>query len=464
MSSTLAFMIAFSALVGLILVRVPVGFSLLVSGALGLFLVRGASFAGSSLATGLYGAVSSYSLLLVPMFLLMSMFVVQAKIADDVFSVASRTLGRIRGGLGLATVAASAGFAAVTGSSVATVATVGRVAIERMRAYGYAGHFATGIVAAGGTLGVLIPPSIILVMYGIITGESIGMLLAAGIVPGIVSALLYGFVVVVWSKRYMEEAHGSVARGHGDPRLTRVPAQHEGRLLDRPKPILSGEQDHTTRKEMRAVLKIAILIGIVLGGVYGGQFTVTESGGVAAFVALLIALMARREGLRFGVIREAVRSTTAASGMIFLLLIGGAVFSTFMVAARIPQQLAAALASLDYPGWVIITLILLAMVPLGMFLDSLSILLIVVPLVFPTVIELGYSGIWFGIMVVKMIEFGMITPPLGLNVYVASGLTPDISIEQTFRGIIPFAVTDAVTVVLFFALPGLVLFLPGMIS
>lgn len=463
MSSTLAFLIAFGALLGLILVRVPVGFSLLVSGALGLFLVRGASFAGSSLATGLYGAVSSYSLLLVPMFLLMSMFVVQAKIADDVFSIASRTLGRIRGGLGLATVAASAGFAAVTGSSVATVATVGRVAIERMRAYGYAGHFATGIVAAGGTLGVLIPPSIILVMYGIITGESIGMLLAAGIVPGVVSALLYGFVVVVWSKRYLE-APESVASDHGSSMGAQGPAQHEGRLLDSPKPIVSDDRGHVTRKELLAVVKIAILIGIVLGGVYGGQVTVTESGGVAAFVALLIALLARREGLRFGALREAVRSTTAASGMIFLLLIGGAVFSTFMVAARIPQQLAAALASLDYPGWMIITLILLAMVPLGMFLDSLSILLIVVPLVFPTVIELGYSGIWFGIMVVKMIEFGMITPPLGLNVYVASGLTPDISIEQTFRGIIPFAVTDAVTVVLFFAVPGLVLYLPGMIS
>lgn len=447
MTATVAFALVAGLLLVLILMRVPVGFALLTSGTLGIMLVRGADFAGSSLATGLYGAVASYSLLLIPMFLLMSMFVVQARIADDLFSVGSRTLGRFRGGLGLATVAGSAGFAAVTGSSVATVATMGRVAIGRMREYGYAGQFATGIVAAGGTLGVLIPPSIILVMYGIITGESIGLLLLAGIIPGLFSAALYGVVVVVLSGRYQTV-----------PTAEPVPASGSSSDAD-----TSEEEVPTSRvREFSSVLKVGLLIGVVLGGIYSGQFTVTESGGVAAFVAMMLALTTLSGRRRFGAVVDGLKSTTETSGMIFLLLVGGATFTTFMVAARIPQQMAEALAALPYPGWIIITVILLAMVPLGMFLDSLSILLIVIPLVFPTVIELGYNGIWFGIMTVKMIEFGMITPPLGLNVYVASGLTPDISIEETFRGIIPFAVADAVTVVIFFAVPALVLFLPDL--
>ena len=439
MGSELILIIVLALLITLIIAETPVGFSLAISGTLGIILLRDWSYAANTLASTPYSAIASYSYILIPMFVLMGMLVLQAGIAQDVYASASRIFRGLPGGLGVATVAACAGFAAVTGSSVATVATIGRLSIDEMRKYGYSGRFAAGIVAAGGTLGVLIPPSLILVVYGILTGESIGRLLIAGIIPGVLSAVLYGGVVI------------SQVRKEITP-----PEELDDADLA---PALSW-------RSASAVLKILILAGIVVGGIYSGYFTATESGAVAAMVALLMLLGSaiRRADIGWTQIRQSLHETTSLSSMVFMLLLGGALFNFFIVSGGYARSFADWLTGFPVHPLVIVGLLLLAMIPLGMLLDGLSILLLTIPIAYPVITDLGFDGIWFGILVVKMIELGLITPPVGINVYVVSGAAPGLTVEESFRGVLPFGMMDVFTTAVLFAFPVLVTWLPGLVE
>ncbi|WP_157965436.1 TRAP transporter large permease [Euzebya rosea] len=443
MDPILVLIVALVLLVALIATEVPVAFSLLTSGAVGLVLLRDAGYAFNTVANTPYSATAVFTLTLIPMFVIMGMLVVQAGIATDVYGFAARTFARMPGGLGLATVAACAGFAAVTGSSAATVATIGRISITEMRRHGYSASFAAGIVGAAGTLGILIPPSVVLIVYGTLSGESVGQLLIAGIVPGVLSAVLYG--VLVMYRQRVEVSPSFVFEGEG----------------------VESSADVSGGQGWAAVAKIAVLFSIVVGGIYSGVFTATESGAVAAFAALVLLVWTawRRPDMSvWGRVRDAIHETTAVTSMIFMLLIGGGVFTFFMASGGYARDFATWIVDLPVSGIAVVIFFLLMMIPLGMVLDGLSIMLITVPLMHPVVVELGYDGVWFAILVVKMIELGLITPPVGINVYVVAGASPDLTVEDAFKGVLWFGAVDAMTIAVLFAFPALVTYLPGLIG
>ncbi len=446
MDPVLVLLLALVLLVALIASEVPVAFSLLTAGAVGLVLLRDAGYAFSTVANTPYSATAVFTLTLIPMFVIMGMLVVQAGIATDVYGFAARTFARLPGGLGLATVAACAGFAAVTGSSAATVATIGRISIAEMRRHGYSASFAAGIVGAAGTLGILIPPSVVLIVYGTLSGESVGELLIAGVIPGVLSAVLYG-LLVMWRQR--------VEVSPVDPDdLVAVEGEEGGEV-----PVAGSGWG--------AVAKIAVLFSIVVGGIYSGVFTATESGAIAAFAALVLLVWTawRRPDMSvWGRVREAIHETTSVTSMIFMLLIGGGVFTFFMASGGYARDFATWIVGLPVNGIAVVIFFLLMMIPLGMVLDGLSIMLITVPLMHPVVVELGYDGVWFAILVVKMIELGLITPPVGINVYVVAGAAPGLTVEDAFKGVLWFGAVDAATIALLFSVPALVTYLPSLIS
>lgn len=440
MSPNLILIISVVVLVTMILSEVPVSFSLLTAGTVGLILLNDQNYTYNTLANDPYATTASFTLILIPMFIVMGMLVVQAGIASDVYGFAARVLGRFPAGLGYATVAACAGFAAVTGSSAATVATVGRISINEMRKHGYSAAFASGIVAASGTLGILIPPSVVLVIYGVLTGESIGDLLLAGFIPGVISAFLYG--IVVWWRAQSQVGPQFVATDLDDVLM----------------PVHSD-----LRSQISSAIKVVVLFVVVVGGIYTGFFTATESGAVAAGVAFLMLLWTglRKRGLgMFRLLAKALEETTEVTSMVFFLLIGGGIFSFFMVSGGYARDFAEWITDLGFNRYMIVILFLLALIPLGMLLDGLSILLITVPLVYPVIIDLGFNGLWFGILMVKMIELSLITPPVGINVYVVVGAAPGLKIEDAFRGIWPFGVMDLITIAVLFAFSPLTTWLP----
>lgn len=430
----------------LIASEVPVAFSLLASGAIGLVLLKTSGYATNTLANQPFANTAAFSLVLIPMFVIMGMFVVSAGIAQDVYGMAARTFRRLPGGLGIATVAACAGFAAVTGSSAATVATIGRISIIEMRQHGYRTSFAAGIVGASGTLGILIPPSLVLVIYGTLTGESIERLLLAGILPGVFTAVMYSVVVLIRARREISPEHIVAADDAG--------LEAGG-----------GSVAVSTRTGLAAFAKIATLFLIVVVGIYSGLFTATESGAIAAFAALLMLVwtsVRRREVRLWPQLKQAFEETTSVSTMIFMLLIGGGVFTFFMVSGGYARDFAQWITALPVSPHLVVAIILLALIPLGMVLDGMSILLITVPLTYPVVTELGFDGIWFGILVVKMIEIGLVTPPVGINCYVVAGAAPGVRAEDAFRGVAPFVAMDVVTTAILFAFPAITLWLPAL--
>lgn len=421
----------------LLVSEVPIAFVLALAGAVGILLTRGFDVTTSAMGNVPFTAVANYSLSIVPMYILVGVFAVFARIAEHVYTVADRLLVRVRGGLGVATIAACAGFAAVTGSSVATAATIGRLAVDEMRQRGYTDTLATGLVAASGTLGILIPPSIILAIYGILTRESIALLLLAGIVPGMISALIYAvYVFIKGTSRAGQEHKAEVARQ---------------RLRDLP---------------WRGVFRVAIIFVLVISGVYTGWFTVTESGALGAFFALIVMLIElRREGIRrvFETVKAAFLEVAAITSMSFFIFIGSSIFTFYLVSSGIPTAFLRWVTQLEANPVLIVAVLLAVLIPLGMALDSLSILVIFVPLTYPVVTALGFDGIWYAILVVKGIELGQITPPVGINAYVVSGVS-GVRPERVFRGIWPFAGLDLATTVLLFAFPIIVLWLPNLVG
>ena len=374
----------------------------------------------------------NYALSVLPMFILIGFIAYHAGLTHALFRAARAWVGWVPGGLAVASVFATAGFAAVSGASTATAAVFSRVAIPHMLEAGYDRRLAAGVVAAGGTLASLIPPSAILVIYAIIVEESVGTLIMAGFVPGVVSALVYAALIIGQCKLNPE--------------------------LGRPIPSPPMKEKIAS---LPGTLPIIAVVAIIFYSMYSGTATPTEAGALGAFVVLVMALV---RGMSWKNLRSALEETARLTVMIFALIWGILIFVRFLGYAGLPQAFAEWIVTLPFPPLIIMIGILLGYAILGMFMDAIGMLLLTLPVVYPAVIALGYDPIWFGIIVVKMCEVCLITPPVGLNCYVVSAVRPDIPLGDVFRGIAPFFVADVVTIGLFLAFPGIILWLPSLIN
>lgn len=495
MDSTLMVVIALAVFLFFLAAEMPVAVGLAAAGVTGLLLDNGFEQTAATLSSAAYQATSTYTLVVIPMFILMGVLVANAGVLGNIFDLAARVTRRLPGGLGIATVLSAAGFSAVTGSSAAAVVTLGRLCVGEMRRHGYSVKFAASIVAASGTLGVLIPPSVVLVIYGVLTNESVGQLLLAAIVPGIITAIAYIATIVLMAKlgnrtspvdEDGSDVTGTPAGSGSAPARDVVTAMHANepavdREVDREMQreleqldIAAGPGGVATVKptraqrwqELESVFYIGIIFVVVLGGIYGGVFTETEAGAVGALVAVFVLLL-RSGRTELGLKRSlgsALRETSANTSMLFALLIGGSVFTLFLVTARVPQELTDWIIGLDVNRYVVIAIILLALLFLGALLDGMSILLLTMPLTYPLVTDLGFSGLWYGVLAVKMVEIGLLTPPFGLNVFMVSGVVKDAKVEDVFRGVIPFIVAELCVVLLIVLVPDLVTWLPELAS
>jgi len=374
----------------------------------------------------------NYALSVLPMFILIGFIAYHAGLTHALFRAAKAWVGWVPGGLAVASVFATAGFAAVSGASTATAAVFSRVAIPHMLDAGYDRRLAAGVVAAGGTLASLIPPSAILVIYAIIVEESVGTLIMAGFVPGVVSALVYAALIIGQCKLKPE--------------------------LGRPIPSPPMKEKLAS---LPGTLPIIAVVAIIFYSMYSGTATPTEAGALGAFVVLIMAIV---RGMSWKNLRSALEETARLTVMIFALIWGILIFVRFLGYAGLPQAFAEWIVTLPFPPVIIMIGILLGYAVLGMFMDAIGMLLLTLPVVYPAVIALGYDPIWFGIIVVKMCEVCLITPPVGLNCYVVAAVRPDIPLGDVFRGIAPFFVADVVTVGLFLAFPGIILWLPSLIN
>ncbi|SNU00511.1 TRAP transporter, DctM subunit [Ruaniaceae bacterium KH17] len=448
----------------LLAMRTPVAFALGLSGAVGLALLRDFDFATNMLGAIPFDETARFTLTIIPMFILMGMFAMKAKMAEQVYAVAAHAFKKLPGGLGVATVMACAGFAAVSGSSIGTTATMSKLSVGEMRKHGYPDSLATATVAMAGTLGVLIPPSIILVLYAIMTGESVAKVLAAGILPGILTAIAFALYTMLAAPKAMAEqrelsmalsaaatTHGTASGNGTDSTITTTEASTSQRLRDLP---------------MRGLVRVAILFLIVLGGMYSGIFTPTESAAIGALAAAVMLVMEMwRDGPKatLSAAVDALKETAGTTSMVFSIIVGSAVLSIFFVAAKVPQALTSAVVGANLNPHLTIGLLLLTLLPLGMALESISILVITVPLLYPVGMELGFDGIWLGILIVKLVEIGMVTPPVGIQCFVVAG-TSGVKVSTIFRGVLPFVVIELILVAILFAFPQIILWLPSMVT
>ncbi|HYG44487.1 MAG TPA: TRAP transporter large permease [Bordetella sp.] len=410
----------------------PVFAALGLAGVAGIVMIEDLDFVLNRLKAFSYHQSASYLLTVVPLFILMGAFAHHAGVGQKLFGVARKWVGHRPGGLAMASILTCAGFAATSGSSVATAATVGSVAIPEMRKAGYDPRLSAGAVAAGGVLGVLIPPSVLLIFYAALTEVSAGKMLVAGVIPGILSTVV--FMAGIWV----------ISRGTA--------------TAARPLP---RETWGTRLASLTDAWQVLVLFAVVLGGIYLGFVTPTEAGAVGAFVAFIMLLASRQPfpALKRQLL-ESCRSSITTTVMILFTMIGAGIFSYFLSLAQIPQMIATTVVEAQVPSLAVIFLLLAVYFPLGMFLDAFSMLVITLPIMFPTVVSLGYDPIWFGILAVKMCEIGLITPPMGLNVYVIAGIDRSTSLTQIFRGAWWFVLMEIVTTLILFFFPIIVTWLP----
>lgn len=478
MDPVTSIVIALVALFALILVKVPIAFALLGSGALGLVLQEGPRTALSVVANEPFRSSASFALLVVPLFIALGVFAKNAGVAETLYAVLSRRLRKLPGGLGVATIVACAAFGAVSGSSTAVAATIGKTSVQEMLKHGYSPKMAGGIVASAGTLGIIIPPSIALVLFGIVTGESVNALLLAGIVPGIVSMLALIIAVVMRQSMGARTAVAvsSQSRAESSPVRSKVPVggppidvlatPHVETTARSGSPSESSDVDDLPALRLGPTLSslfVALLFIVIMGGIYLGFFTATESAAVGAGAALLIfiavSVVQDRENTMKR-LQQSLREASSVTAMIFAIFIGAGMFNYLLVSGRVPQEIAKAISDSDMAPVTVVALFLLILLPLGMILDGNAMLLIIAPLAYPVVTELGFSGVWFAIMFVKMIEIGLLTPPVGLNAYVVAGVSKGVTVGQVFRGVWPFVLVDLLVIALLFVFPELVTFLP----
>ncbi len=425
---------SFPVLLLLIFLRIPIGLSMLIVGIGGNYLIRG-SFTPvlAQMKDLTFSTFSSYSLSIIPLFLLMGQFAALGGLSQALFKAAETWLGHRRGGVAMAAVGACAGFGAICGSSLATAATMGQVALPELRRHGYSGALATGTLAAGGTLGILIPPSVILVIYAILTEQNIGKLFVAAFVPGIMAAL--GYVIAI-------------------------------SIYVRLKPESAGYREKASNSErasaLFAVWPVLLLFFAVVGGIYFGWFTPTEAAAVGAVGTGLIALL--RGGINRHTFVQAVLGTATATAMIFLIVFGANVFNSFLALSQLPQQTAAFVTEQGFNPWIILTIILLLYLAFGCVMDSLSMILLTIPIFYPIVSALDFGvapdefGLWFGILALIVVEVGLITPPVGLNLFIINSMARDTPITETYKGVLPFVISDILRVSLLTAFPVISLF------
>ena len=416
----------------LLFLGMPIAFSLMLVGFLGISVLASVGAALPVLASTVYDVSSYYPYTVIPLFIVMGGFAGRSGLTQELYVTFDKWLRRLPGGLGIATIAACAGFAAVSGSSVATAAAMGTVAVPEMRRFNYHPRLAAGTVAAGGTLGFLIPPSIGFVVYGMLTEQSIGKLLIAGMIPGVILASAYIAIVI-------------------------------GLVKVNPKMAPASPESVSWREKISSLVGIweplAIFL-VVMGGIYLGVFTPTEAGAVGATVLLMVALVKRK--LTWQNLFHALLESARISVMVLFLVAGANVFSYFLALSTIPMKVASWAAALQVTPYLILTIIIVMYLFLGCFLDAISMMVLTMPVIYPVIITLGFDPIWFGVIAVLMMEAGLITPPMGLNIFTVSGVVPDVPVEEIFHGSLPFLLSIFFIVFLITVHPTLVLFLPNM--
>jgi C4-dicarboxylate transporter, DctM subunit len=439
MSSITLALIIFGIMLGLMAVRVPIAVSMFVAGAAGYVMQTGWGPFSSFLNSQAFARFASYDLSVIPLFILMGHFATQGGISKALFGFAAAVMGRFKGGLAMAAILACAAFGAICGSSVATAATITGVALPEMKRHGYSGRLATGTLAAGGTLGILIPPSVPLVIYAILTEQNIAKLFAAAMVPGIIAMFGYMLAIAIYVRL--------------------VPGQA---------PEVDEDRPALTLASLRGIVPIAIIFLVVFGGIYGGWFTPTEGAAVGAAVTFVAALLKRE--ITWAKFKLCFYATAESSAMIFLIFIGADLMNSALALTQVPNQLASVVGSWGLSPVLVVTAILLFYVVLGAVMDELSMLLLTIPIFFPMVIGLDFGmpresvAIWFGIMVLMTVGFGLLAPPVGLNVYVVNGLAKDVPISESYKGVMPFLISDTIRTTVLLIFPGISLWLVKYIS
>ncbi len=420
------------AMVALLLLRVPVGIAMIAVGLAGFTIIINVDAALARLASDTFRATTIDSLAVIPMFVLMGLVLAAARLGEDVYKSFDVFFWRLRGGLGVATIGASALFGAVSGSAVASATTMSVVAVPEMKRFEYDGGYAAATAAVGGTLGILIPPSAILVLYGILTEEPIGQVLIGGIIPGVLASVI--LMVTAWMVIVLRPQY--------------APRQPEQPTLSRWAAI-------------RLVWAVPVIFGISMGGIYFGFFTPTEAGAAGAFLSIMYGVLTRRLTMRG--FSAAVNRTIRTTAFIFLLVIAGQIFGFFLTASRIPRELGDFISALEVAPWLIVTAIFVVYFFLGALMDEIAILVIMTPIMYPVIIGLGYSGVWFGVLTIMMLLTGLLMPPVGLITFVVSGVTR-VPLGEVFRGIFPFVGALAVAIMLVIFFPALVTWLPDLMT
>ncbi|MFW9595375.1 MAG: TRAP transporter large permease [Macromonas sp.] len=409
-------------------VRFPIAVSMFIAGAIGYIGQAGWEPFANFMNTQAFARFAGYDLSVIPLFILMGYFATKGGISKDLFSFAAAVMGRFKGGMAMASVLACAAFGAVSGSSVATAATITGVALPEMKRHGYSGRLATGVLSAGGTLGIQFPPSVVLVVYAILTEQNISKLFAAAVVPGLIAMFGYMLAVAIYVRL--------------------VPGQA---------PDVTEDRERLDMAKVMGVLPILVIFALVFGGIYGGFFTPTEGSAVGAASTLLIATLKRE--MTFVKLKECFMGTAASAAMIFLIFMGADTMNAALAMTQVPGQLAEVVGSWGLPPLMVIAAILLFYVALGAVMDEMSMLLLTVPIFFPMVMGLDFGmpkdmvALWFGIMVLMTVGFGLIAPPMGLNVYIVNGMAKTVPMEESYKGVMPFLVSDVLRTLLFLFFP-----------
>jgi tripartite ATP-independent transporter DctM subunit len=433
MSPELIGVLGFAALVALLALRVPVGIAMIAVSVVCYSIVVSPEAALARLGSDAFSGTASYTLSVIPLFILMGLILAQAAIGRDLYLFLDAVLWRIRGGLALATVGAAGLFGSVSGSASASASTMSLVAMPEMRRYGYDEGFGAACVAVGGTLGILIPPSAPLVLYGILTEEPIGALLIGGIVPGTMTTILLMITAYI---------------------LVRLRPQLS--------PQVGRRRDHSSLLALLAkIWSVPAIFGLSMGGIYLGVFTPTEAGAVGAFLAVTYSVASRR--LTFAALVEGISQTVRLSAMIFLIVIAGRMFGFFLSATGIPRALGTFITGLEIAPWMVAALILVVYFILGALMDEIAILVIMTPIMYPIVTTLGYDGVWFGVLTIMMLLTGLLTPPVGIISFIVSRVA-DVPLERVFRSVAPFWISLVIAALLVIAFPNIVLVLPGLMG
>lgn len=431
---------SFPLLLVLVFVRMPIALAMITVGVGGTWMLTGSpNMVINQLKTLTYGTFSNYSFSIIPLFLLMGQFATLSGMSAALFRAAESFLGHRKGGVAMSAIGACAGFGAICGSSLATAATMGQVALPELRRYGYPGSLSTGALAAGGTLGILIPPSVILVIYAILAEQNIEKLFVAALIPGILAAIGYMIAISIWVRR----------------------APNSAAVKDR---IPWGQRLVSLGK----VWPVITIFIVVVGGIYAGIFTPTEAAAVGAAGTFIAAVAAGGMDLRR--LKQSILSTASTSGMIFLIILGAGIYNNFLSLTQLPQMASVWVGDQGFSPWIVLWAVLLMYLIFGCVMDSLSMVLLTVPIVFPimSVLDFGMSvndfGLWFGILVLIVVEVGLITPPVGMNLFIINSMDKETPIGQTYRGALPFVLTDMIRVVILVAFPPITLWLVWLID